>query len=88
METLHNKVEYGTQMNPEGGLQATLCSNEVPSCSTPLGFINSNFVSEDDALDYLAEVLIETFLDHKKQYANESTKKSSTLCPSINERTS
>jgi hypothetical protein len=88
METLHNKVEYNTQSKPEGGLRATLCSNKVLSCSSPLGFNSSNFISEDDALDYLAEVLVDSFLDHKKYYANATTQKGGDLCPSINKRTS
>ena len=87
MKELDNTDAYrGTQMKPEGGLQASLSSNFVPPCSSPLGF--TNFISEDDALDYLAEVLVEAFLDHKKGYANQRTKKSGALCPSINERTS
>jgi hypothetical protein len=73
MNKLHNQDEYDGKLKPEGGLQSSLCSNNVPSCSSPLGF--TNFISEDDALDYLAEVLIDAFLDHKKGYANERTKK-------------
>ena len=89
METLHNKDEYSTQSSPEGGLQTSLCSNEVLSCSSPLGFLDSNnFISEDDALDYLAEVLVETFLDEKKYHANATTQKGGDLCPSINQRAS
>lgn len=87
MNTLHNKDANCTQMKPEGGLQASLCSNEVQSCSTPLGFISPSFISEDDALDYLAEVLVDAFLDHKKRNANATTQKSGDLLPSINQRT-
>ncbi len=87
METLHNKVEYNTQSKPEGGLRATLCSNKVLSCSSPLGFNSSNSISEDDALDYLTEVLVDSFLDHKKYYANATTQKGGDLCSSINKRT-
>ena len=65
MKELHNKDEYSTQMKPEGGLQASLCSNNVLSCSSPLGFTNS-FSSEDEAIDYLADILVEAFLDQKK----------------------
>jgi hypothetical protein len=86
MEMLHNKDEYGTKMKPEGGLQASLCSNEVLSCSSPLGFFDDNFISENDALDYLAEVLVETFLDEKKYYANATTQTGGAVCPSINKR--
>ncbi|GEM_PF-2156110 len=65
MEKLHNKDEYSTQLKPEGGLQASLCSNNVLSCSSPLGFTNS-FSSDDEAIDYLADILVEAFLDQKK----------------------
>ena len=85
MNELHNQDEYSTQKKPEGGLQASLCSNNVLSCSSPLGFISSNFISEDDALDYLAEVLVETFLDHKKRNANATPQKSGDILPSINQ---
>ena len=68
MKELHNKDEYSTQMKPEGGLQASLCSNNVLSCSSPLGFTNS-FSSDDEAIDYLADILVEAFLD-KKKYEN------------------
>ncbi len=85
MEELHNTDEHSTQQKPEGGLQASLCSNNVLSCSSPLGFISSSFISEDDALDYLAEVLVDTFLDHKKRNANATSQKSGAVCPSINE---
>ncbi len=85
MEELHKKDEYGTQQKPEGGLQASLCSNNVPSCSSLLGFISPSFISEDDALDYLAEVLVDTFLDHKKRNANATPQKSGAVCSSINE---
>ena len=53
------------KMKPEGGLQASLCSNNVLSCSSPLGFTNS-FSSDDEAIDYLADILVEAFLDQKK----------------------
>lgn len=88
MKKLHNTVEYSTQSKPKGGLRSTLCSNEVLSRSSPLGFNTHNFTSEDDALDYLAEVLVGTFLDHKKYYANANTQKGGDLCSSINKRTS
>lgn len=79
MSMLHRKDANCTEMKPEGGLQASLCSNEVQSCSTPLGFISSNLVSEDDALDYLAEILVEAFLDDKRSYANTTIKESGNL---------
>jgi hypothetical protein len=87
MDTLHNTDEYRAQTKPEGGLQASLCSNIELSCSSPSGFISTNFISEDDALDYLAEVLVGAFLDHKKSYANANNKTGGDILPSINQRT-
>lgn len=86
MSELHKQDEYDRRLKPEGGLQSSLCSNNVLSCSSPSGFISSNFISEDDALDYLAEVLVDAFLDHKKRHANNPTEKSCSLCESINKR--
>lgn len=87
MNTLHNKDEYRALAKPEGGLQASLCSNNARSCSSPSGFISTNFISKDNALDYLAGVLVGAFLDHKKRYANANNKTSGDILPSINQRT-
>lgn len=70
MNTLHNNDEYDRRLKPEGGLQSSLCSNNVLSCSTPLGFTNS-FTSEEQAIDYLADILVEAFLDMKKNENNK-----------------
>ena len=70
MKELHNKDEYSTQMKPEGGLQASLCSNNVLSCSSPLGFTNS-FSSDEQAVEYLAGILVDAFLDLKKHEHNK-----------------
>lgn len=68
LSTLHTQDANSTHMRPRGGLQASLCSNNVLSCSTPLGFIN--FIYEDDAIDYLAEVLVAAFLEQRKNANN------------------
>lgn len=73
MNALHKQDEYGTKMRLEGGLQASLCSNFVPPCSSPSGFNFSNFVSEDDALDYLAEVYVDVYFDYIKNQNNYAT---------------
>jgi hypothetical protein len=83
MNELHKKDGYGEEAKPEGGLQASLCSNEAPSCSSPLGFINNNLVTEDDELDYLAEVLVQAFLEQRKKYAIAKSKESGDLLPSV-----
>ena len=45
-------------------------------------------ISEDNALAYLAELLVEAFLDHKKYYANTDYKQSGDLLPGVDQRTS
>jgi hypothetical protein len=87
MTKLHKKDAYNAKVNPEGGLQASLCSNEALYCSSPSGFNNTNFISEDDSLDYLADILIEIFLDDKRKHANKPKKKSGYLLSGINKRT-
>ena len=75
MNTLHNKVEHKMQVKPEEGLQAILCSQRESSSS-----FNNNFISENDALDYLAEILVEAFLDNRKYNGKKSKEKCSDLC--------
>lgn len=68
MESLHKKDEYGsTQTRLEGGLQASLCSNSVLPCSSPLGLSFSQDISEDDALDYLADIYLDIYFNQIKQ---------------------
>lgn len=72
MEALHSKDEKSTETKLKGGLQASLCSNSVPPCSSPLGFTNP-FSSEEQAVEYLAGILVDAFLDLKK-YENNKLK--------------
>ena len=67
INTLHNQDEHGTQKRPEGGLQASLCSNNVPSCSSPSGLIDIDPIKKQEAIDYLAEILIDAFISHKRK---------------------
>jgi hypothetical protein len=73
MKELDNTDAYSTRLKPKGGLQASLSSNNVLSCSSPLGFTNS-FSSDDEAIDYLADILVEAFLDQKKYETNNLIK--------------
>lgn len=72
MKTLHNFVNNDTQIMLEGGSQAILCSNIVSFCDTPSGFINND--NHENEIDYLAEVLVESFFGYKKS-----------LCKTLNE---
>ena len=85
MKKLHNKDEHSTRTKPEGGLRASLCSNNVLSRGSPSGFISNNFVSEDDAIRCLADILVGIYMDRRKKYARTSKEKSDSILPSINE---
>lgn len=68
------------------GERRRLSSNTASTRSPSLEFNpNNEFISEETALDYLAEILVEIFIHN--QHADR-TKKSSDLLPSINEGTS
>jgi hypothetical protein len=68
MSELHND-DHGIQaFEPEEGQRWSLCSNEVPLRCPSLGF-NSN-ASEEEALKYLAAVLVEILIENK--YENRS----------------
>lgn len=82
MNTLHNGSMKSERLVPKEGQRDLLCSNKA-SLRCPSFGINNQFISEDDALDYLAEVLVGAFLDHKRN-ANTTIKTSGDLLPSIN----
>lgn len=67
---------------PKEGQRDLLCSNKE-SFRCPSFGINNQFTSEDDALSYLAEVLVGAFLDIKRN-AKSTIKTSGNLLPSIN----
>jgi hypothetical protein len=59
---LHEGQDDAFQFEPKEGQHRSSCSNEAPSCCPSLGF-NSHL--EDEALKYLARILVEAFLDIK-----------------------
>jgi hypothetical protein len=71
------------------GQRGPLSSNKVVNRCPTLG-INPNEVSEDVALDYLASILAQAFLDRKEDeyIQTQQSKTSSDICPGVNERTS
>lgn len=73
MNKLHKQDEYDRRLSLKGGLQSSLCSNNELSCSSPLSFNFSDFISEDDALDYLAGVYVDVYFDYIKNQNNHAT---------------
>lgn len=71
MNTLHNKLIIDKIFVPKEGQRDLLCSNKE-SIRCPFLGINNN--SEDVALDYLAKVLVEAFLDKQEYERNKSSK--------------
>ena len=75
MNKLHDKlIDHKNFELKEGQCDDLACSNKRSITHCPsLGFINNND-SEDVALDYLAKVLVEAFLD-KEEYERSNTNK-------------
>jgi len=73
MNTLHKSLISNKKIEPSDGQRKLLCSNKDLYRCPSLGFITNNN-SEDVALDYLAKVLVEAFLDQQEYEGNNSTK--------------
>lgn len=75
MDKLHVKLIDKNQFEPkEGQCDGFACSNNRSITHCPsLGFISNNN-SEDVALDYLAKVLVEAFLDTQEYERNNTNK--------------
>lgn len=82
IEKLHDRSIISDVFVPREGQRDLLCSNKE-SLRCPSFGINNQFISEDDALSYLAEVLVGAFLDIKRN-ATTTIKTGSDLLPSIN----
>ncbi len=81
-----NKLHRSTDNNkiePEEGQLNLLCSNKALSGCPSLGFIDE----EDQALDYLAKILVEAFIKKKKDENRIKQQKSSNILPCVNQRT-
>jgi hypothetical protein len=89
MGELHKSRISGENIEPREGQRELLCSNKFSNRCPSFG-INPNQVSEDIALDYLASILVEAFLNKKKNEFTKSrkTKTSSNICPGIHQGTS
>ena len=88
LRKLHAKSESDRIFVPEEGQRDLACSNKK-SLRCPSFGINSNEVAEDAALDYLASILVEAFLDQEHEH-NQSDKpqKSGDICPGFDKGTS
>jgi hypothetical protein len=75
MDKLHIKLIDSFKFEPrEGQCDDLVCSNKKSITHCPsLGFISNNN-SEDVALDYLAKVLVEAFLDTQEYERNNTSK--------------
>lgn len=69
MSKLHKDKYDINNIIPKEGQRGSLCSNNV-SYRCPSFGINNN--TEDVALDYLAKVLVEAFLDKQEYERNKS----------------
>ena len=88
MRELDKSPKDNNQIISKEGQRGLLSSNKVSNRCPSLGF-NNQFISEDDALKYLAGILVEIFLDEElnEHRTNQSqSKESSNILQSINQR--
>lgn len=74
MNVLHKSLISEENIEPSKGQRELLCSNKDSHRCPFLGSIINNSDSEDVALDYLAKILVEAFLD-KQDYERNNTNK-------------
>jgi hypothetical protein len=74
MTKLHINQKDGEKFVPKEGQRGLMCSNKEPSRCPSFGINNPNLVHEDVALNYFASILVECFLDRKKNERNKSKK--------------
>ena len=73
MKKLHIKLIDNKKIEPkEGQCDGLMCSNKKSITHCP-SFGSFNINSEDVALDYLAKVLVEAFLDKQEYERNKSS---------------
>jgi hypothetical protein len=75
MNTLHKSINNNDNLAPEEGQRVLLCNSKMSFRCPSLDINNSSNMSEDVALDYLASILVEAFLD-KKEYERQQLHKS------------
>lgn len=64
MAEQHKSPKDNNQIISKEGQRGLLCCNKVSNRCPSLGF-NNQFTSEDAALDYLAGILVEAFLNQE-----------------------
>lgn len=74
MKSLHEHNISSSHIEPKEEQRKCLCSNNTGCRCSSLDF-NSDYISEDIALDYLASIIVEIFLDMKNDEYNNSTNK-------------
>lgn len=70
MRELHNKVNDENELIPKEGQRALLCSNKKSLRCPSLSITQPNKVTKEDALDYLASILVQAYLEYKKNAPN------------------
>lgn len=70
MKELHIELNYDKNNRLKEGQRDSMCSNNESYRCPSLSIKNSNLLNEDEALDYLASILVQVYLD---QIENEGT---------------
>ncbi len=71
MNRLHIDSNNDTNNGLKEGQRDSMCSNKESYRCPSLSIINPNLVTDDEALEYLANILVEIYLYQKR---NEHTK--------------
>ncbi len=89
MKKLHKSQILKELVKPREGQRGLLCSNKLLSRCPSLGIKSLNSESEDAALEYYANILIEAYLNKKTNEHNQSSciEKMRDLRPGINQGT-
>ena len=77
------KAPDAVSMKSKEGLLPLVYTDGIIPSDSSLGFINNNLLTEDESIDYLAQILVEIFLDQKKHYAKSSKQQSSDILSSV-----
>lgn len=86
MQEQDNSVQnIGLQVEPKEGERTLLSCNTADIRSPSLG-INNEFESDDAALEYLAQILVQAYFDYKNN-EHEHSKTGIDILPGINKRT-
>jgi hypothetical protein len=74
MKKLHIDLNYDINNGLKEGQRDSMCSNNESYRCPSLSIKNSNLLNEDEALDYLASIIVQAYLDQKENERDKPNK--------------